>query len=55
MLNLLSNAVKFTPFGGNVLIKAKTVKSIDDLTFNDDLLIQAIVNNPNMTFLEIQV
>ena len=31
------------------------MRVLDDLTYDDDLLVEAVVNNPNITFLEVQV
>lgn len=55
LLNLLSNAIKFTPYGGVINIKAKKIAKPEELSIDDDKLIEAVSNNPNKTFLEMQV
>ena len=36
-MNLISNAVKFTPGGGQIKVKGKFIKSVQDLSVHDDL------------------
>lgn len=55
MLNLFSNAIKFTPSGGEINLKAKIVKNVEDLSVQDKALELAVAKNPNKTFLEMQV
>ena len=35
LLNLISNAIKFTPCGGEINVKAKIVKNVEDLSVKD--------------------
>ena len=55
LLNLISNAIKFTPCGGVITITAKKVYGVEDLSVDDETLQTTIRQNPNKTFLEIQV
>lgn len=55
MLNLLSNAFKFTPKGGQIKIKAKYIKSMQDLTFMDEPIFVELINEARHGALEVQV
>ena len=47
--------MKFTPFNGHVKISVKRIKTVNDLTIQDDKLCETVVGNPKKSYLEFQV
>ena len=52
---MISNAIKFTPFGGDINITCKLVKSEFDLSIPDESFIDIMQKANDCTYLEIQV
>ena len=52
---MLSNAIKFTPFGGIITITGKKVTCEDELTLQNEALVEVVRANPNKVYLEMQV
>ena len=50
---MVSNAIKFTPNGGHVSIMSKLIRSVDDLTIQNEIFIEKIAKNPNQVYLEV--
>ena len=44
-MNLISNSIKFSTNGGTIKVKSKLIKSDNDLTVKDPLLIEAVLKS----------